>query len=343
MNRGTLNYESARLLTFGVDDDDDDDEKWPHEKPSPEYLARIGFYYIGQGDAVRCFACNLTLSRWRPNDDPEADHRRWSPNCPFLTTSNKGYNVTSAEVAKNDDDDDDGADCRRAVDAITLRVKEITRYRFVNMIPANPKMSSVKTRMGTFYCWPLWMRQKPQELAENGFFYRGVGDGVQCFHCNVALNTWSPDDVPILEHMKWSPRCRFLLEACIQLESSCPNTYGEATRRRVIEHLDIFFKNSSAKTRLTCDDDKKGYDVCGSKSFDVVDDDEDACVSDSRIKDAVVVDAPKLKPCVLCETQPADVAFLPCGHVRRCMYCAIKSNRCIACRDEVLAIVRIDL
>lgn len=49
----------------------------------------------------------------------------------------------------------------------------------------------------------------PVDLAEAGFIARSSKD-VQCVFCHLGLSLWHEDDVPILEHRKFSPRCPFM-------------------------------------------------------------------------------------------------------------------------------------
>lgn len=68
----------SRLQTFK--------DKWPKylPGPSPEELARAGFFYLGEGDKVKCFSCGVTLHQWEPDDSAYLEHARWSPNCKYL-------------------------------------------------------------------------------------------------------------------------------------------------------------------------------------------------------------------------------------------------------------------
>ncbi|OWF52348.1 E3 ubiquitin-protein ligase XIAP [Mizuhopecten yessoensis] len=47
-------------------------------------------------------------------------------------------------------------------------------------------------------------------LAENGFFYTGKSDEVECFHCHVRYSGWSRGDTPFDIHKKTSPDCDFV-------------------------------------------------------------------------------------------------------------------------------------
>ncbi|KAK3585123.1 hypothetical protein CHS0354_034254 [Potamilus streckersoni] len=51
-------------------------------------VAAAGFYYTGQADIVRCYACDGGLKRWEPGDDPWEEHFKWFPDCLHLEQSN---------------------------------------------------------------------------------------------------------------------------------------------------------------------------------------------------------------------------------------------------------------
>lgn len=40
----------------------------------------------------------------------------------------------------------------------------------------------------------------------------GVCDHVKSFCCNIHLRSWSPEDIPIREHSRWSPNCDYVKE-----------------------------------------------------------------------------------------------------------------------------------
>lgn len=58
--------------------------EWPMGQPSSHALATAGLYYLGKGDAVRCYWCAGSLENWKVGDDPLTEHRRKYPDCVFL-------------------------------------------------------------------------------------------------------------------------------------------------------------------------------------------------------------------------------------------------------------------
>lgn len=152
-----MSTEEARFLTYSM---------WPLSFLSPAELARAGFYYIGPGDRVACFACGGKLSNWEPKDDAMSEHRRHFPHCPFLENTS-----------------------------------EIQRFSISNL-----SMQTHTARMRTFLYWPSSVPVQPEQLASAGFYYVDRNDDVKCFCCDGGLRCWEPGDDPWIEHAKWFPR-----------------------------------------------------------------------------------------------------------------------------------------
>lgn len=80
MSIDDLNIEKCRLKTF--------DKHWPHAYISPKILAKIGFYYVGPHDQVKCHFCKVLVSSWEMGDNEICEHERWSMGligkCPLL-------------------------------------------------------------------------------------------------------------------------------------------------------------------------------------------------------------------------------------------------------------------
>nr|WHN38795.1 iap-3 [Mamestra brassicae multiple nucleopolyhedrovirus] len=58
---------------------------WPVTIPvSPHELATAGFFYTGQSDKVKCFACDGGLKEWTEGDDAFELHARWFDRCSYV-------------------------------------------------------------------------------------------------------------------------------------------------------------------------------------------------------------------------------------------------------------------
>nr|XP_019568243.1 PREDICTED: baculoviral IAP repeat-containing protein 3 [Rhinolophus sinicus]XP_019568244.1 PREDICTED: baculoviral IAP repeat-containing protein 3 [Rhinolophus sinicus] len=158
-----MNTLNARLLTF---------QMWPLTFLSPTDLAKAGFYYVGPGDRVACFACGGKLSNWEPKDDAMSEHLRHFPKCPFLEN----------------------------------QLQDTSRYPVSNL-----SMQTRAARFRTFCTWPSSVPVQPEQLANAGFYYMGHNDDVKCFCCDGGLRCWESGDDPWVEHAKWFPRCEYLI------------------------------------------------------------------------------------------------------------------------------------
>ncbi|CAG9819993.1 unnamed protein product [Phaedon cochleariae] len=51
--------------------------------------------------------------------------------------------------------------------------------------------------------------QKPIELANAGFYFKGKDDIVECFQCGIEIHMWNHEDIPIEDHLKYSKICPY--------------------------------------------------------------------------------------------------------------------------------------
>ncbi|AAK85590.1 IAP-3 [Epiphyas postvittana nucleopolyhedrovirus] len=149
---------------------------WPVTFLTPEQMATNGFYYLGRADEVRCAFCKVEIMHWQEGDDPAKDHQKWAPHCPLIRNAHK-QNELQVELKG----------------------------------PKHPKYASEAARLKTFEGWPRSMKQRPDELAEAGFYYTSRGDKTLCFYCNGGLKDWENDDIPWEQHARWFSNCGYLL------------------------------------------------------------------------------------------------------------------------------------
>ncbi|XP_075975321.1 death-associated inhibitor of apoptosis 1-like isoform X2 [Anticarsia gemmatalis] len=283
-NRDTFGFDSVdmrredeRIKTF---------EKWPVTFLSAEQLARNGFYYLGRGDEVRCAFCKVEIMRWVEGDDPCKDHRRWAPQCPFV----RKLGAATDSAAGRDE--------------CGSRVPVDSPPRMPG--PVHPLFASEAARLRSFQDWPRCMRQKPEDLAEAGFFYTGQGDKTKCFYCDGGLKDWEPDDVPWEQHARWFDRCAY-----VQLVK------GRDYVQRVISEACVV--NPSKP--------EKEVPILEKPVSEPAESPENS-VDDSKI-------------CKICYAEERNVCFVPCGHVVACAKCALTANKCPLCRSTFQSAVRL--
>lgn len=282
-----MRREEERLKTF---------EKWPVPFLSPEPLAKNGFYYLGRGDEVRCAFCKVEIMRWVEGDDPAKDHQRWAPQCPFLRRQPGSGNVPLDTPATTGRDE--------------CGVRKIPNPNSVRMPgPVHPRYASEAARLRSFKDWPRSMRQKPEDLAEAGFFYTGQGDKTKCFYCDGGLKDWENDDIPWEQHARWFDRCAY-----VQLVK------GRDYVQRVITESCAISDTDEIETGLT----PEAAPVQPQTSTER----EDATEDDSKL-------------CKICYVEERNICFVPCGHVVACAKCALSTDKCPMCRRTFQNAVRL--
>uniref|UniRef100_A0A2K6EMZ3 Baculoviral IAP repeat containing 3 n=1 Tax=Propithecus coquereli TaxID=379532 RepID=A0A2K6EMZ3_PROCO len=337
-----MNTEKARLLTY---------QMWPLTFLSPTDLAKAGFYYIGPGDRVACFACGGKLSNWEPKDDAMSEHLRHFPNCPFLEN----------------------------------QLQDTSRYTVSNL-----SMQTHAARFKTFFNWPSSVLVHPEQLASAGFYYVGHSDDVKCFCCDGGLRCWESGDDPWVEHAKWFPRCEYLIrikgqEFISRVQASYPHLLEQVGPKyphnpeREKNDLSLIRKNRMALFQhLTCVipilDSLLTARVINEQEHDVIKQKTQISLQARELIDTILVkgniaatifksslqesdptlyqhlfDLPmeeqlrrlqEERTCKVCMDKEVSIVFIPCGHLVVCKDCAPSLRKCPICRGTIKGTVR---
>jgi baculoviral IAP repeat-containing protein 7/8 len=168
-----------------------------------ELLARTGFYFTGIVDEILCYFCSLRFDHaWKTEKEIIQMHYKYSKNCPLL------HRRPTNNCAKDEIEldlvlppliyDECGSGFRSGKAQLTRKL-------------SFPEYSTYNARLDTYMYWPKAMKQRPEALAEAGLFYTEEGDKVVCFECKIGLKDWEPNDLPWIEHAKWSKNCYYVL------------------------------------------------------------------------------------------------------------------------------------
>ncbi|XP_045136593.1 baculoviral IAP repeat-containing protein 3-like [Portunus trituberculatus] len=202
-----LLLESVRRQTF-VD--------WHVDFMDQDKLAQAGFFYLRTMDHVQCAFCRGIVGFWDEGDQPETEHKKHFPNCPFVT------GVATGNIpADADPNTDEGQ--------LYKMLNEFYAYKMANTRPslpsayqtdsmrvldsptiAYPHLNTSVSRLRTFSRWPKETRVDAEKLSDAGFFYTGLSDFVQCFHCGGGLFAWRAKDDPFANHARYYPHCSFI-------------------------------------------------------------------------------------------------------------------------------------
>lgn len=178
------------------------DNAWRNEYLEADDLALVGFFYYKIPDVVKCYFCDIAIRDFEEGDIALGEHKKWSPNCPLIIrrpTSNMPIDHNALdEILPPLSYDECGFTKRRR----PSRIEDEIKY---------PDFKLMNQRLKTFETWPVGIKQRPQELAEAGFFYSGQSDLTICFACGLKICKWEPTDNCWVEHKKHTPTlCSFL-------------------------------------------------------------------------------------------------------------------------------------
>ncbi|XP_061388060.1 death-associated inhibitor of apoptosis 1 [Musca vetustissima] len=375
--------EDERLKTF---------ENWPLEFLDRNELARSGMFYMGESDKTKCYFCEVEIGRWEREDQPVPEHLRWSPNCPLLrrrTTNNVPINAELLERTLP----------APSYDICGANDIEIRRNAFAegtipaplmaDIPPASPMLmaagvsssGSGMTPGGTFFPevpeyaietarirsfaeWPRNMKQRPEQLAEAGFFYTGVGDRVKCFSCGGGLKDWDDDDEPWEQHALWMSKCRFvkLMKGDAFIEAVANKLMKKPTSNNSTPAPS---SESSSESSLSSSEeegepavrpaDKEIQQTNSTATKVAASSIPQPCSNEQQTpagQTAAFVTSPleqkrsstsipEEKLCKICYANEYNTAFLPCGHVVACAKCASSVTKCPMCRKPFADVMRV--
>ena len=214
---------------------------WPHKTPTPEDLARAGFYYKpskASNDNTICYLCERQLAGWEPDDDPVEEHLKHSQECGWAILMNAAQDKEQDTATMEDPTGQLLAEARRATYAIGW--------------PHEPKRA--------------W-RCKVEKMVEAGWHFAPVTDGedyVSCAYCKLSLDGWEPKDDPFHEHHRRSPQCVFFHFA----GTSAPAKRPKAKKGRASKTS----RSSKASTRLSSQSNTQDITLLSEAASAAIDD-----------------------------------------------------------------------
>ena len=159
-----------------------------------------------------------------------------------------------------------------------------------------------------------YLNKNYKELAEAGLFWTPrvseITDLVVCFYCSKSMCVWLDDDIPIYEHAKWYPNCKY-----VNLKMG--NLF-------VLEVL---------KNEVALKNDSSSYippkELCEKFKLKPPNREKSSCTAcfDETL-------------CKICYEYEKNCVISPCGHVI-CTNCAINVPQCPVCRTGISNLTKI--
>ncbi|XP_065339782.1 death-associated inhibitor of apoptosis 2-like [Cloeon dipterum] len=214
-----FNFETHRLFSILFSDD-------PLPVTDPSALAKSGFYYNGENRTVKCAFCSLQVPAIQlGGENTDEEHKRWRPNCPLMSSKQSVHNFAIGSEPTDEQRRGrmphganrfyDGLEKYgrhiypvRTTDSSFVKPQDLNICDWTS--PLSQQYANKGSRIISFEFWPKCYNQTPIAMARAGFFYTGVGDRAICFHCNLGLKDWHPNDDPFVLHCRWNPSCLHL-------------------------------------------------------------------------------------------------------------------------------------
>ncbi|XP_016970888.2 death-associated inhibitor of apoptosis 1 isoform X2 [Drosophila rhopaloa] len=211
-----------------------------------------------------------------------------------------------------------------------------------NYFPEYPEYAVESTRLRTFEAWPRNLKQKPQQLAEAGFFYTGVGDRVRCFSCGGGLKDWDDNDEPWEQHALWLSQCRFvkLMKGQVYIDTVA------AKPEPAEEKEESSLRAEVASSQVTSDEASEaassGDVLPATAATRILEKIQEASAAvPPSASNSGPSSIPEEKLCKICYGAEYNTAFLPCGHVVACAKCASSVTKCPLCRKPFTDVMRV--
>ncbi|XP_046601453.1 death-associated inhibitor of apoptosis 1 isoform X1 [Neodiprion lecontei] len=356
-DRNDFRFESARRRSFA---------NWPVRFMDPKRLAEAGFYYLNEGDKVRCFECKIEICKWVEGDDPQFEHQRWSERCRFvrrLPCGNVPYGTDGANIfsaPRTTDvcgpygfnvESELGPNLSSSPPNLQHTVSTATLGSWGIGMPKEPKHPqyvSRDARLRTFNFWPKSMRQTKEELADAGFFYTGKGDQTLCYYCGGGLKDWEPTDNAWEQHAHWFSKCFYLFmvkgQAFIDQVKGLTREQPSAeeaqnlTLPNCIKKVERPIEAEPEEHCPIAETGESGESCSKSGSLELGPHKSEGSMHHNLENDEKRADDGRL--CKICYTEELGVVFLPCGHMVACVKCAPSLTTCAVCRKPFTMTVR---
>lgn len=364
--------EVARLQSF---------RNWSIAFINKAELARYGFYYVGPNDMVKCYFCRVEIGLWEPNDNVLSEHLRWSPYCPLLRkrqTNNVpiddsfldslpepsydtcGIRIRENSVAENaysSSDRSSSGSLSSAPSSLTSESSMLSNGLGAQQLPEPtvlpqqkrpeyPNYAIEAKRLESYEDWPKFMKQKPKELSDAGFFYTGKSDRVKCFSCGGGLKDWEAEDEPWEQHAMWYSNCEYLklmkgeeyIAECLAKKDTPSEQKGSDVGPANSPQPSTSGVTSAETTSLP-----SSQSSSLSASAEMVNCPTVNGSGSSMEEDETEPNPKSDRTCKICYVNEYNTAFLPCGHVVACAKCASSVTACPLCRKEFTNVMRIYL
>lgn len=186
-------------------------------------------------------------------------------------------------------------------------------------LPDNQCMSLLTERQKTLTFWVPVTREKLNKFAEAGFFYTGVDDRIQCFHCSLSLQHWSGEinGDPWETHAALFPYCAHMRQC-----------KGDKYILNILEKQPMQAQPKPLRDNKN-EERERTEDVEESISLDI-----DILEKENETLRNKLM-------CKMCISDVARIVIKSCGHIASCAQCFPALRICPFCRALITQRVRV--
>ncbi|XP_027839595.2 putative inhibitor of apoptosis isoform X1 [Aphis gossypii] len=319
---------SGRVKTF---------HNWPVDFLRPVNMAEAGFFYLGNGDQVKCFKCLVCIDSWQLGVVPTTEHLRNSPLCSHVLRHREIFDVCGPFSS----DDIQNNIQAKMIDDLLDSAGIIVKLKHV--MNKYGHMASIKARLESFARCVRTFKQDINTLCEAGFFYSGNGqtDYVTCFFCTETLSEWEDADEPWIEHVKWSRTCAYVI--LNKGKNFVDQVLGVDNHNTECNQLELFNLIAQREntyilgTTMKIQTLKKQINRLHSPK---------SLIGKNQLRLSQMLNpnsVPDCMECKICFKEEIKVIFVPCGHAVACIECALTLKQCAVCRYPFSKLIRIFL
>lgn len=321
-------------------------------------LSRNGFYLVGPIQ-VACIHCNVVFTVQNVLEHTVHMHEKFSPDCEKINVARLDENFSKTFVIKDEignKNKTESADKKENKLNEKIKEKETNLYEQATSSKYNtesvkdytqsnkkkdelgesiaekplihhndpkfPKYKTVQARLKSFKEWPKFMKQKPEELSNAGFFYTNKSDIVTCYSCGCGIRNWEVDDDPWGEHIRWYSICEH-----IKLNKTKEETEDILDKRRNYHPSDYEDEQSSPTQGTDVAMDlllKKQIALTKYAQFILEEAYNKTCEGNANMHE-----------CMNCKSSESDSVVFPCKHAVACYNCSRSAKNCFHCNEEI--------
>eukprot|EP00794_Sanderia_malayensis_P000392 gene392-1026_t len=339
---------------------------WPQDAPiQPLELAEAGFFYLGTGDGVRCYKCQIALRNWDEDDTAWGEHQKWSPHCYLVQDYQKSQTQSAPHASTSS----------LTAASYALPVQDV----FHSSVTEHSQPMSLSSQPGSISQYSLGLTSANNVLRIQDYNIVGLHDPNSSSHLqsvtypNIQAQPIFPNELQqtsahfsLKDHLSEADinillDAGFTLDVITEVQKAGYQKYDsyftsvEAIADAIMhfmEHrnldghtrhpstpIDMPVTSSASLTVSTTTTSAPATQQTGQANETAAEEHAEDTTDLKRELNRVK----ELQTCKICMDQQVGIVFLPCGHLLTCPTCSTGMQQCPLCRAAIQSSSRIYL